>query len=64
MAREGHFIGADGTKYAFQDLGHMIREDHPSLVGAHVFKQLTALDLWAEFSNGRTPIPLPYSFTD
>ena len=59
----GFWIGKSGKKYTYKELGDRISREHPDLNGAHILEQLSALGLNDEFGAGRTPIMLPYSFT-
>jgi len=61
---EGYFSGPDRTKYYFKDLGERIRREYPHLVGEHIFEQLDALGVREPFEQGRTPMQLPFSFSD
>ena len=57
------FRGPDGTKYMYQKIGEEIANDHPDLVGVHIFEQLDAVGLRPVFERGTTPYILPYSFS-
>ena len=60
----GFYRDNNGTMVLYSVIARRIYEEHPDLVGKHIFAQLEALGMYDSFVNGTTPCGLPYSFTD
>lgn len=58
-----YFRGPDGAKHFYAGLAEAIKYKAPQLRGAHIFKQLDALDMLEDFADGTTPFGLPYTFS-
>ena len=62
--QEPHWRGDDNRAHYFGEMKRRIAEEHPTLIGKHIFEHLAALGLYDEFMRGSTPVGLPYSFSD
>lgn len=56
------WIADNGDVIDAGTLADQIRAFYPSLVGAHISKQIEALKLAGSFERGTTPAPLPWTF--